>query len=111
MLSPPGGVCQDDFRPTSNSTTINDAAQPPPPAHTAGKAVMGTQNSVSFEILLCKGNVARMTTHLVNKLTKSKFRQKALPQHRSLERGIVTKLIPPQARKESCRVRWSRLLP
>ncbi|KAL2460947.1 Uncharacterized protein Adt_44367 [Abeliophyllum distichum] len=108
MLSPPGGVCQDDFRPTSNSTTINDAAQPPPPpAHTAGKAVIGTQNSVSFEILFCKGNVARKTTHLVNKLTKSKFRQKALPQLRSLERGIVTKLIPPQARRESCRVRWS----
>ncbi|XP_073152218.1 uncharacterized protein [Henckelia pumila] len=46
VLSPPGGVWQDDFWPDANSTI----KQPPP--HTAGKAVMGTNNPVAYGLFL-----------------------------------------------------------
>ncbi|KAL2478312.1 Ankyrin repeat family protein [Forsythia ovata] len=68
VLSPPGGVWQDDFSPTSNTTTINDATQPP--AHTAGKAVMGTHNTVSFGLFLLFNSIGFfMSIHMLYFLT------------------------------------------
>ncbi|CAA2972947.1 ankyrin repeat-containing BDA1-like, partial [Olea europaea subsp. europaea] len=62
VLSPPGGVWQEDFRPTSNSntTTIKDATRSP--AHTAGKAVMGTQNSAAFGLFLIFNSIGFFTS-------------------------------------------------
>ncbi|XP_022856317.1 ankyrin repeat-containing protein BDA1-like [Olea europaea var. sylvestris] len=63
VLSPPGGVWQqDDFRSISNrnTTTINDATRPP--EHTAGKAVMGSQNSVSFGLFLIFNSIGFFTS-------------------------------------------------
>ncbi|CAI9765132.1 unnamed protein product [Fraxinus pennsylvanica] len=56
VLSPPGGVWQEDFSPTSNSNTTQ------PPAHTDGKAVMGTQNSVSFGLFLIFNSIGFFTS-------------------------------------------------
>ncbi|CAA3013090.1 ankyrin repeat-containing protein BDA1-like isoform X2 [Olea europaea var. sylvestris] len=60
--SPPGGVWQEDFRPTSssNTTTIKDATRSP--AHTAGKAVMGTQNSAAFGLFLIFNSIGFFTS-------------------------------------------------
>ncbi|XP_073308553.1 uncharacterized protein [Primulina huaijiensis] len=46
VLSPPGGVWQEDFWPISNSTVKQ------PPRHSAGKAVMGTKNPLAYGIFL-----------------------------------------------------------
>ncbi|CAI9765133.1 unnamed protein product [Fraxinus pennsylvanica] len=68
VLSPPGSVWQDDFWPTSNTTTINDATNPP--AHTAGKAVMGTKNKVSFGLFLLFNSIGFfMSVHMLYFLT------------------------------------------
>ncbi|CAA3013087.1 ankyrin repeat-containing protein BDA1-like [Olea europaea var. sylvestris] len=68
VLSPPGGVWQDDFWPTSNTTAINDATNPP--AHTAGKAVMGTKNTVSFGLFLLFNSIGFfMSVHMLYFLT------------------------------------------
>ncbi|KAL7125956.1 hypothetical protein ABFS83_14G151700 [Erythranthe nasuta] len=64
VLSPPGGVWQDDFSPA------NDAAETPPPPHTAGKSVMGTQTAISFGLFLIFNSVGFfMSLHMMNFLT------------------------------------------
>ncbi|KAL7083406.1 hypothetical protein ACP275_14G159700 [Erythranthe tilingii] len=63
VLSPPGGVWQDDFSPE------NDAAETPP-RHTAGKSVMGTQSAISFGLFLIFNSVGFfMSLHMMNFLT------------------------------------------
>ncbi|CAI9765129.1 unnamed protein product [Fraxinus pennsylvanica] len=54
VLSPPGGVWQEDSSPTSNSNTTKP--------HTAGKAVMGTQNSSSFGLFLIFNSIGFFTS-------------------------------------------------
>ncbi|KZV54444.1 ankyrin repeat-containing protein-like [Dorcoceras hygrometricum] len=46
VLSPPGGVWQDDFWPIANSTVKQ------PPRHSAGESVMGTNKPISYGLFL-----------------------------------------------------------
>lgn len=53
VLSPPGGVWQDDFWPAAKITDISfDDKQLRPPAHTAGKAVMAAHSPVCYCVFL-----------------------------------------------------------
>ncbi|KAK6143037.1 hypothetical protein DH2020_023385 [Rehmannia glutinosa] len=67
VLSPPGGVWQDDFwSDTENKTTSSKQ----PPSHTAGQAVMGTHNPVSYGLFLIFNSIGFfMSLHMMNFLT------------------------------------------
>ncbi|CAI9770369.1 unnamed protein product [Fraxinus pennsylvanica] len=72
VLSPPGGVWQDDFSPTSNTTNTSDTQSSPPP-HTAGRAVMGTHKPVPYGLFLFFNSLGFfMSIHMISFLT-SKF--------------------------------------
>lgn len=61
ILSPPGGVWQDDYFPTSNTSG---------PAHTAGKAVMSTHYPLSYGLFLLFNSIGFfMSLHMLNFLT------------------------------------------
>ncbi|KAI5647533.1 hypothetical protein M9H77_33538 [Catharanthus roseus] len=66
VLSPPGGIWQDDYSPsnsTNNGTTYSRA-------HIAGQAVMGTNNMVSFGLFLIFNSIGFfMSLHMINFLT------------------------------------------
>ncbi|KAL7125955.1 hypothetical protein ABFS83_14G151800 [Erythranthe nasuta] len=69
VLSPPGGVWQDDFTPgtdaTKNSTTAAGKR------HKAGQAVMGTQNQVSYGLFLLFNSIGFfMSLHMMDFLTQ-----------------------------------------
>ncbi|KAL8538661.1 hypothetical protein ACS0TY_000612 [Phlomoides rotata] len=67
VLSPPGGVWQDDHWPpdaAKNSTAKQ------PPRHTAGQSVMGTNNSVAYSLFLFFNSIGFfMSLHMMNFLT------------------------------------------
>ncbi|CAA2983207.1 ankyrin repeat-containing BDA1-like [Olea europaea subsp. europaea] len=68
-LSPPGGVWQDDYSPTSNTTNTADTQSPPPP-HTAGRAVMGTHIPVLYGLFLFFNSIGFfMSIHMITFLT------------------------------------------
>lgn len=72
VLSPPGGVWQDDFWPDNakNSTSSGGSAAKQPPRHTAGQTVMGTHNMVSYGLFLLFNSVGFfMSLHMMNFLT------------------------------------------
>ncbi|KAA8515823.1 hypothetical protein F0562_018566 [Nyssa sinensis] len=63
VLSPPGGVWQDD----SGSNNNNDTAKE---KHTAGQAVMGLHNSISYGLFLFFNSIGFFTSlHMINFLT------------------------------------------
>ncbi|XP_012831463.1 PREDICTED: ankyrin repeat-containing protein At2g01680-like [Erythranthe guttata] len=70
VLSPPGGVWQDDFTPgtdAKNSTTAATAGK----RHRAGQAVMGTQNQVSYGLFLLFNSIGFfMSLHMMDFLTQ-----------------------------------------
>lgn len=67
VLSPPGGVWQDDHWPDAaakNSTSVR------PPRHTAGESVMGTHNQVAYSLFLFFNSIGFfMSLHMMNFLT------------------------------------------
>ncbi|KAI5647532.1 hypothetical protein M9H77_33537 [Catharanthus roseus] len=66
VLSPPGGIWQDDYSP-SNSTNSGTTYSR---AHLAGQAVMGTNNMVSFGLFLIFNSIGFfMSLHMINFLT------------------------------------------
>ncbi|KAG8363457.1 hypothetical protein BUALT_Bualt19G0024500 [Buddleja alternifolia] len=72
VLSPPGGVWQDDRWPNTdnNKNTTNISSSKQPPDHTAGQAVMGTHNSVSYGLFLLFNSIGFfMSLHMINFLT------------------------------------------
>ncbi|GFP91020.1 ankyrin repeat-containing protein at3g12360 [Phtheirospermum japonicum] len=67
VLSPPGGVWQDDFWPDAKNKTASSGQ---PRAHTAGKAVMGTHNPVAYGLFLIFNSIGFfMSLHMMNFLT------------------------------------------
>ncbi|KAK6143002.1 hypothetical protein DH2020_023350 [Rehmannia glutinosa] len=67
VLSPPGGVWQDDFWPDAKNKTTSSRQ---PPSHTAGQAVMGTHNPVSYGLFLIFNSIGFfMSLHMMNFLT------------------------------------------
>lgn len=52
VLSPPGGVWQDDFWPAAKSINFSVDDNQQPPAHTAGKAVMATRTPACYCVFL-----------------------------------------------------------
>nr|XP_043611762.1 ankyrin repeat-containing protein BDA1-like [Erigeron canadensis] len=74
-LSPPGGTWQDDSAPSSSgnstlsSATNNTSATEP---HTAGQAIMGTHNPISYSIFQFSNSLGFYTSlHMLCILTKS----------------------------------------
>ena len=74
VLSPPGGLWQDDSTPSSSSnnitnstnTTITTKTRP----HMAGQAIMGTQNSVSYGLFILFNSIGFFTAlHMIYVLT------------------------------------------
>ncbi|KAG8363458.1 hypothetical protein BUALT_Bualt19G0024600 [Buddleja alternifolia] len=72
VLSPPGGVWQDNFWPNTdnNNNTTKSSSSKQPPAHTAGLAVMGTHNPVAYGLFLLFNSIGFfMSLHMMNFLT------------------------------------------
>ncbi|XP_071688032.1 uncharacterized protein [Rutidosis leptorrhynchoides] len=64
-LSPPGGVWQDDFNPSTinnSNSNSNNSNTTYVKAHTAGRAVMGTHNPISYSIFLFGNSVGFYTS-------------------------------------------------
>ncbi|KAL0347621.1 UNVERIFIED_CONTAM: hypothetical protein Scaly_1778100 [Sesamum calycinum] len=67
VLSPPGGVWQDDFWPDAKN---NGSSARRPPRHTAGQAVMGTNKAVAYGLFLLFNSMGFfMALHMMNFLT------------------------------------------
>lgn len=74
VLSPPGGVWQDDFWPdaakNTTTTTGGSSSSKQPPRHTAGKSVMSTHNYVAYGLFLLFNSMGFfMSLHMMNFLT------------------------------------------
>ncbi|KAL6513547.1 hypothetical protein OROGR_021033 [Orobanche gracilis] len=73
VLSPPGGVWQDDFRAEgeNTTTTTNLSGRPKEPrSHTAGQAVMGTQMPIPYGLFLVFNSFGfYMSLHMMDFLT------------------------------------------
>ncbi|KAL3830930.1 hypothetical protein ACJIZ3_019732 [Penstemon smallii] len=72
VLSPPGGVWQDDYWPNPNNITTSEYSNwtRPPPPHTAGQAIMATHNQISYGLFLVFNTIGfQMSLHMLNFLT------------------------------------------
>lgn len=71
VLSPPGGVWQDDLWPSRNNATTNNSSSSSPPPHIAGQSVLATNRTVSFGLFLVFNSVGfYMSLHMMNFLTR-----------------------------------------
>ncbi|KAK6143038.1 hypothetical protein DH2020_023386 [Rehmannia glutinosa] len=70
VLSPPGGVWQDDFWPDAKNKTTYDSSSKKTSSHIAGQAVLGTRNQVSYSLFLISNSVGFfMSLHMMSFLT------------------------------------------
>ncbi|XP_009592906.1 ankyrin repeat-containing protein BDA1-like [Nicotiana tomentosiformis] len=68
VLSPPGGVWQDSYRPGGNNNTSSDDKMSVP--HVAGQSVMGTINPISYGLVLVFNSIGfYVSLHTINFLT------------------------------------------
>lgn len=68
VLSPPGGVWEDDY--WADPAQNNNGSSKQPPRHTAGKSVMSTHNYVSYGLFLLFNSIGFfMSLHMMNFLT------------------------------------------
>ncbi|GJR39547.1 ankyrin repeat-containing protein BDA1-like protein [Tanacetum coccineum] len=70
-LSPPGGAWQDDFTPPKGNDTLSETYNTnTPKKHTAGQAIMGTNNPVAYTIFLFANSLGFYTSlHMMTVLT------------------------------------------
>ncbi|KAM7508868.1 hypothetical protein LguiA_019321 [Lonicera macranthoides] len=73
VLSPPGGLWQDDSTPSSSSNNITNSTNTTVTItrpHSAGRAIMGTQNSVAYGLFIFFNSVGFFTAlHMIYFLT------------------------------------------
>ncbi|KAM7508865.1 hypothetical protein LguiA_019318 [Lonicera macranthoides] len=73
VLSPPGGLWQDDSTPSSSSSNITNSTNTTVTItrpHTAGRAIMGTQNSVAYGLFIFFNSIGFFTAlHMIYFLT------------------------------------------
>lgn len=66
VLSPPGGVWQDDSLPSQGAGTVATSIKP----HKAGEAVMGTHNKIAYGLFLLFNSIGfYMASYMINVLT------------------------------------------